>query len=57
VQLAAYRSWIDATLAGAAGNSQQLQWVSSVPEASSLLLWALGLAIVSGAAVRRPAGR
>lgn len=49
VQLAAYRPWIDATLAAAAGNSQQIQWVSSVPEASTWLLWGLGLAGVAAA--------
>jgi Trypsin len=48
VHLAAYRSWIDATLATAPGNTQLLQWVSSVPETSSLLMWALGLAALAG---------
>ena len=52
VQLAAYRPWIDRTLAEAAGNTQQIQWVSSVPEASTWLLWGLGLAAL-GAARRR----
>jgi hypothetical protein len=53
VQLAAYRGWIDATLSAAAGNTQQLQWVSSVPEASTWLLWGLGLAGLTGTVARR----
>lgn len=39
VQVASYRDWIDATMAG---SGQQAVWVSSVPEPSSLLLLALG---------------
>ena len=39
VQVASYRSWIDATMAG---SGQQAIWVSSIPEPSSLLLCALG---------------
>ncbi len=53
VTLAAYRSWIDATLATAPGNTQALQWVSSVPEAGTVLLWALGLAGLAAARARR----
>ncbi len=49
VLLAAYRPWLDATLAAAAGNTQQIQWVSSVPEPGTWLLWGLGLAAVGGA--------
>jgi V8-like Glu-specific endopeptidase len=45
VQVASYRSWIDATMAS---SGQQAIWVSSVPEPSSLLLCALGgLAILA----------
>lgn len=45
VQVASYRSWIDATMAS---SGQQATWVSSVPEPSSLLLCALGgLAILA----------
>ncbi len=45
VQVASYKSWIDATMAG---SGQQAVWVSSVPEPSSLLLLALGgLAILA----------
>lgn len=39
VQLASYRSWIDATMAA---SGQQATWVSSVPEPASLLLCAVG---------------
>lgn len=53
VLLAAYRDWIDLTLASAPGNTQQLQWVSVVPEPATALLWSLGLAAVGAAAVRR----
>lgn len=45
VQVASYRSWIDATMAS---SGQQAIWVSSVPEPSALLLCALGgLAILT----------
>jgi hypothetical protein len=47
VHLAPYRGWIDATMAAAAGNTQQIQWVSSVPEPGTWLLWGLGLAGVA----------
>lgn len=53
VLLAAYRDWIDQTLAGAAGNTQQLQWVSVVPEPATALLWLLGLAATAGLARHR----
>lgn len=49
VLLAAYRDWIDQTLAAAPGNTQQLQWVSVVPEPGAALLWALGLGAVGAA--------
>lgn len=39
VQVANYKSWIDATMSG---SGQQAMWVSSVPEPSSLLLLAIG---------------
>lgn len=39
VQVARYRSWIDATMAS---SGQQATWVSSVPEASSLMLLVAG---------------
>ena len=39
VQVASYRSWIDATMSS---SGQQATWVSSVPEPSSMLLLAIG---------------
>lgn len=39
VQVAAYKSWIDSTMAG---SGQQALWVSSVPEPSSAALFGLG---------------
>lgn len=53
VLLAAYRDWIDQTLANAPGNTQQLQWVSVVPEPATVLLCALGLAAIAGRAAQR----
>lgn len=53
VLLAAYRDWIDQTLASAPGNGQQLQWVSVVPEPATAALWALGLAGLAGQATAR----
>jgi hypothetical protein len=53
VLLAAYRDWMDLTLAAADGNTQQLQWVSVVPEPATALLWALGLAAFGAGAARR----
>lgn len=45
VQVASYRSWIDATMAS---SGQQAIWVSSIPEPSTVLLCALGgLAILA----------
>lgn len=45
VQLAAYRDWIDATMAADPFDTQTVLWVSSVPEPASLLLWAGALAL------------
>lgn len=48
VQVASYRSWIDATMAS---SGQQATWVSSIPEPSSwLLLAAGGMAILASRA-------
>lgn len=55
VALAAYRSWIDGTMAADLADSQMLSWVSAVPEPGSLLLWALGLTLLAGAVRRRTA--
>lgn len=54
VQTAAYKSWIDSTMAS---SGQQAQWVSSpVPEPSSVLLMGLGgVAAVAWASKRRRA--
>lgn len=44
VQLASYRSWLDATLAADAADAQMLGWMSTaVPEPATALLLALGL--------------
>ena len=48
VQLAAYRNWIDTTMAADVADAQLATWVSSVPEPESALLWALGLAGLVG---------
>ena len=50
---AAYRSWIDSTLSSALNNTQQIQWVSSVPEPGTWLLWAAGLAVLTAVARKR----
>ncbi len=57
VHLAVYRGWIDATLATAAGNTQQIQWVSSVPEPGAWVLWGLGLAALASCWRRSAASR
>jgi hypothetical protein len=43
VLLAAYRPWIDQTMAGDLVDTQRVLWVSAVPEPGMLALWALGL--------------
>lgn len=43
VLLAAYRPWIDQTLAGDLTDAQRVNWVSAVPEPGAWALWALGL--------------
>jgi hypothetical protein len=53
VLLAAYRTWIDQTLAAAPANSQTLNWVSAVPEPTTALLLLLGAAML---ALRRALG-
>jgi MYXO-CTERM domain-containing protein len=54
VLLAAYRPWIDQTLAADPADSQAVLWVSTVPEPTALVLWAAGLLAL--AARRRHAG-
>lgn len=53
VQLAPYRSWLDATLVAAPGNTQQLNWVSAIPEPGTWLLMGLGLAALAASTARR----
>ena len=43
VLLAAYRPWIDQTLAGDLTDLQAINWVSAVPEPGTWALWLLGL--------------
>lgn len=43
VLLAAYRPWIDQTMASDLADAQVVNWVSAVPEPGTLALWALGL--------------
>jgi hypothetical protein len=50
VLLAAYRSWIDQTLAADLADSQMLNWVSAVPEPATVSLWLMAGA---AAALRR----
>jgi hypothetical protein len=45
VQLASYRSWIDATMAADASDAQTAQWVSAVPEAPTQALLLAGLGV------------
>jgi MYXO-CTERM domain-containing protein len=55
VQLANYRSWIDATMAGDLADTQQISWVTSaVPETSTALMALLGLAGLAGLRRFRP---
>jgi len=42
VQLASYRTWIDATMAADATDAQVLNWVSAVPEPAAWALWGAG---------------
>ena len=54
VQVANYRSWIDATMQADLSDGQLASWVvTSVPEPGSLILWAAGLALLGVRAGRR----
>jgi hypothetical protein len=53
VQLAAYRSWIDDTMAADLADSQLAQWVSAVPEPATWALWLLGAGVLVAAPARR----
>ncbi len=53
VRPAAYRSWIDATLAADPADDESLLWVSAVPEPATGALAAVGAAAVAGVAARR----
>lgn len=53
VQLAAYRGWIDATLATDLADAQTAQWVSAVPEPGTAALALAGGLWLAGTARRR----
>ena len=54
VQVANYRSWIDATMQSDLADGEMASWVvTSVPEPGTVALWALGLTLLSAAARRR----
>lgn len=53
VQLAAYRDWIDTTMADDPADSQLAHWVSAVPEPATWALWLAGAALMAGKARRR----
>lgn len=55
--LAAYRDWIDQTLAADPVDTQSVNWVSAVPEPGTWALWALGLAALGGTVARRSGAR
>lgn len=55
VLLAAYRPWIDQTLAGDLADLQSINWVSAVPEPGSWALWLLGLGGLVAAQAQRKA--
>ena len=53
VQVANYRSWIDATMQADLADSEMASWVvTSVPEPGTVALWALGLTLLSARAAR-----
>lgn len=53
VQLAAYRSWIDTTMANDPTDSQIAHWVSAVPEPATWALWLTGALLMGSLAKRR----
>ncbi len=53
VQLAAYRGWIDTTMADDLSDSQLARWVSAVPEPASWALWLGGAGLLAAALRRR----
>jgi len=55
VQLAAYRGWIDSTMATDLADNQLAHWVSAVPEPSTWALWLAGAGLLAGTARRRAA--
>lgn len=56
VQLAAYRQWIDTTLANDLADNQMVSWVSAVPEPAGWALWLAGAVLMGGAARKRRTG-
>lgn len=57
VQLAAYRGWIDSTMAGDLADTQMASWVSAVPEPATWALWLAGAGLMAGNTARRRAAR
>jgi hypothetical protein len=53
VQLAAYRGWIDTTMANDPADSQFAHWVSVVPEPATWALWLAAAALMAGMVRRR----